>query len=91
MDRNDRPPVQHSPNADQGAGHFRGQLLTMADRLDHDPERPADLTLTPAGQLEVATDVSGGSPDFIDLIPTVTGPTTRGAYAARLRQIAGVR
>ena len=79
---------QHQPKHHPGEANLRAQLLTMADRLDHDPDQPADLTLTPATQLEVANDVS---PDFIDLLPQVTRPTTRGAYAARLRQIAGVR
>lgn len=73
-------------------GHLREQLLTMADRLDQDPEHPANLPLTTDDRVDLANDITGGgNRDFLDLIPRITQPTTRSDYADRLRQIAGVR
>lgn len=70
--------------------HLRTKLTEMADRLDHDPDNPANQTFTAVERLQLATNI-GGNADFVDLLPRITEPTTRGAYAQRLRQIAGVR
>ncbi|MEU5596638.1 hypothetical protein [Streptomyces sp. NPDC020298] len=69
---------------------LRHRLITMADILDHDPERPADSQLTTDERVAIANTLTGGDRSFLDLLPRITEPTTRGAYAARLRQIAGV-
>lgn len=71
---------------------LREHVLTMAYRLDTDPEEPADLSFTAACRRALADDVTGGYPQLLlEFIPEVTAPITRGAYAARLREIAGVR
>ena len=64
----------------------------MADRLDQDPQHQADDPFTPAQLHALAHDVNGGpAPELIDIAPGIITATTRGEYAARLRQIAGVR
>jgi hypothetical protein len=71
---------------------LRVHLITMADRLDHDREEPADLSFTAACRRTLADDVTGGYPQLLlEIIPEVTQPVTRAAYANRLRKIAGVR
>jgi hypothetical protein len=70
----------------------REHLMAMAYRLDHDPDEPADLSFTAAGRRDLATAVAGEhAPALLDFIPRIITPTTRGAYADRLRTIAGVR
>lgn len=69
---------------------LREHLITMADRLDHDPEQPADLTFTAAGRWDLANDITNGfAALLLEFIPPVIAPITRGAYADRLRTIAG--
>jgi hypothetical protein len=64
----------------------------MADRLDHDPEQPADVEFTAADRRTLAAEVTNGYAGLLlEFIPEVTAPITRGAYAARLREIAGAR
>lgn len=83
MDRNDHT---HTGEA------LRHLLITMADLLDHDSDRPADTAFTPSDRRALAHQVNGGpAPELLDITPRIIEPTTRGAYAARLRQIAGVR
>jgi hypothetical protein len=70
----------------------RAHLITMADRLDQDPEQPADAEFTAADRRTLAAEVTNGYAGLLlEFIPEVTEPTTRGAYAARLREIAGAR
>lgn len=83
------PPEQHSPAPSEG---LHGLLTTMADILDHDPDRPAHTAFTPGDRRALAHHVNGGpAPELLDITPRIVEPTTRGEYAARLRQIAGVR
>ena len=84
MDRIHQPQAQPTPD-------LRNLLVTMADVLDHNPDQPADLPLTTDDRVDIANQLTGGDRDFLDLLPRITGPTTRGQYAARLRQIAGVQ
>jgi hypothetical protein len=70
-------------------GRLRHQLVTMADHLDHNPEQPADLELTTDERVDLANGITGGDRHFLDFLPRITAPTTRGDYANRLRQIAG--
>lgn len=84
MDRIHQPQAQPTPD-------LRNLLVTMADALDHNPDQPADQPLTTDERVDIANDLSGADRGFLDLLPRITAPTTRGAYADRLRQIAGVR
>lgn len=71
---------------------LRTLLHTMADRLDHDPEQSANDSFTPPQLHHLARDINGGpAPELTDIAPRITTATTRGEYAARLRQIAGIR
>ncbi|MFI5687866.1 hypothetical protein [Streptomyces sp. NPDC051636] len=70
-------------------GILRHQLITMAELLDHNPEHPASLPLTTDERVALANDITSGDRHFLDLLPRITQPTTRGDYANRLRQIAG--
>jgi len=71
---------------------LRTLLITMADRLDQDPEHPADTPFTPAERIALSRDISSTDAGaLLDIAPRFATATTRGAYAARLRQIAGVR
>lgn len=70
---------------------LRAHLITMADLLDHNPEQPASLTLTATGRRDLARHVTGGREQtLLGFIPPIIQPITRGAYATRLRTIAGV-
>jgi hypothetical protein len=70
----------------------RAHLITMADRLDQDPEQPADAEFTAADRRALAAEVTHGYAGLLlEFIPEVTERTTRGAYAARLREIGVVR
>ena len=71
--------------------HLRALLHTMADRLDQDPEHQTSLPFTTDERVDLANDLTGGDHSFLDLLPRITEPTTRGQYATRLRQIAGIR
>ncbi|MFE2965527.1 hypothetical protein ACFXKC_17975 [Streptomyces sp. NPDC059340] len=83
----DQPSTAHPTHAIQ-----RVHLITMADRLDQDPERNPEAPFTAADRRTLADDVTGGyAALLLDFIPEVTAPITRGAYAARLREIGAVR
>lgn len=70
----------------------RVHLITMADRLDQDPERDPDAEFTAADRRELADDITCGyAALLLEFIPEVTAPITRTEYAARLREIAGAR
>lgn len=71
---------------------LREHLVTMADRLAHDPERDPEAPFTAADRRALADDVTGGYPALLlEFIPEVTAPTTSGEYATRLREIGVVR
>jgi hypothetical protein len=72
----------------------RTLLITMADRLDQDPEHDADALFANTQRVALASELTDNEPLFDELIiaaPVITSPTTRGQYAQRLREIAGVR
>ncbi|MFB7440224.1 hypothetical protein ACFC01_18005 [Streptomyces mirabilis] len=70
----------------------RVHLITMADRLDQDPERDPEAPFTAADRRDLADDITCGyAALFLEFIPEVTAPITRGKYAARLREIGVVR
>jgi hypothetical protein len=83
VDRNDHTPRSEAP---------RTLLITMADRLDQDPEHDPAAPLAPGERIDLARDLSGDNPSaLLDITPPITAPITRSAYADRLRTIAGVR
>jgi len=76
----------------QPAASLRERLITMADRLDHDPDHAPDELFTNRLRIELARELTGGEPQvLLDITPPVTRPITRSEYAARLREIGGVR
>ncbi|MGW1497555.1 hypothetical protein ACWCQW_03005 [Streptomyces mirabilis] len=83
----DQPSTAHPTHAVQ-----RVHLITMADRLDQNPEQPADAPFTAADRRDLADDITCGyAALLLEFIPEVTAPITRGEYAARLREIGVVR
>jgi hypothetical protein len=83
VDRNDHTPRREAP---------RTLLITMADRLDQDPEHDPGAPFAPGERIDLARDLSGDNPSaLLDITPPITAPITRSAYADRLRTIAGVR
>ena len=89
----DQAPDQPSPTSNHPTYTVpRAHLITMADRLDQDPEQPADAEFTAADRRALAAEVTHGYAALIlEFIPEVTAPITRGEYAARLREIGVVR
>jgi hypothetical protein len=82
-DFTDRAPRSEAP---------RTLLITMADRLDQDPEHDPGAPLAPGERIDLVRDLSGDNPSaLLDITPPITAPISRSAYAARLRTIAGVR
>lgn len=95
MDRNERPPEQHTPEPPPS---FAAQILTVAARiLDMRPEAPVDRTAA-RDALGIATHaVTGTAPKQVredsawralQAMPAADGPGTCHWYADRLRATA---